>query len=84
MHLSIEEYDALVDAGEIVAWTKDEANAVRDQTRRIRSQRPLRNQERDLSGELAEACRKILSYRLKNPGRNKPIIVPGSGQTWHA
>lgn len=84
--LSVEAYDALVDAGKIKAWTGQEAKALSRQIQASRSRTgaPLKAGRVDASGELREACRKILAYKLKTPPSRKPRVkgVEGSGAAW--
>jgi hypothetical protein len=84
--LSVEAYDALVDAGKIKAWTGAEARRISRENLALRNRKPARGGFRsaDNTGELREACRKIMAYPLKTPARRKPLVtgVPGSGQSW--
>lgn len=85
--LSVKEYDRLVDSGEIVAWTTAEARAVSSELSKVRNT-PSRGRQssrtHDSTGELADACRKIMAYKLKTKVPRKPQFGPGRGQTWHA
>lgn len=82
MNLSVEEWDALIDAGKLNVWTEDDARALKTEVGQVRYRKsgPLTNHRSDRV--LRQAINAILAYRLKDPGRNKPVVGPGSGQSW--
>jgi hypothetical protein len=83
MELSVEEWDALVDAGELVAWTKDEADELKWEVQRLRTLKGGPTRPPVHKGpEMRHAIAAIMAYKLKNPPRRKPIVTPGSGQSW--
>ena len=80
MHMSVEEWDALVDAGKLNVWTEDDALALKTEVgqARYRKPGPLTNHRSDKV--LRQAINAILAYRLKSPGSMKR----GSGESWRA
>jgi hypothetical protein len=86
--LSVKEWDRKVDSGEIVAWTTAEARRVSSELAKARNTPSTGRQSartNDKTGELADACRKIMAYKLKTKAPRKPQVGGrGVGQTWHA